>query len=200
MLNKTDVLVKKPGWLSPTRDRLSAKDKNMLRLAVINEDDNVLQIPCENGTLLTHIAGKYRCRINGATNDYNQMRSTHAMNPDINIVYCGRNEIPWRDNSFSVLFSGLPFTDITDAAKLFNEAMRVLKAGGQFICLLPVKPALYKQAIYSTPNNVSMAVRTLLTRHEAMAAMSEAGFQSVSWHMRGLFNAITVGWKKVLES
>lgn len=196
MLQKTEASYRKSHAKVSAQPRLCAADKGLLRLAVIDDDDRVLHVSCANGALISLMTKKHRCQFCGTTHDLEKMRAARETLPEADVLYCQPDEIPWRDESFSVLMCSMPFYEMDDPGKMLSESLRVLKPGGQILLALPWYPAPLNHLMnYMARQGDLERTPVCYTRQEAVAALEVMGFESVTWHAQELGSAVVVGWK-----
>ncbi len=171
-------------------NRLSAGERGLLQFAVIDDEDKTLHIACGHGTLLRELSKQHRCEMCGTTNDIEALRYARQTLTDADIIYAQPEEIPWHDESFTVLLCSSSFTDMTNPRHLLKESLRVLKPGGQMVIALPWYPAPI-----STVFNRMEGSNYYYSKQEAIAALEVMGFESVTWHSNELGNCVVVGWK-----
>lgn len=158
--------------------RLNAAMRACAAWAAIEEHDKILDMSCGNGALLNHLSNQCRLTVCGMSDTPEQARETREKLGDADVIYARMEDIPWRDNTFDVVLLSTALRG--DARRALGEALRVLRAGGQFVMSAPLFHARGEGE---------------LNRREIMRLMQEAGFQDVSFRATGLCGAI-VGWKK----
>jgi len=157
--------------------RLTAPMRACVSWAAIEEHDKVLDMSCGSGALLRRLDNQYRLTLCGMSDSPEAAREASAKLGDADVIFSRLEDIPWRDDTFDIvmLSSGLR----GDSRRVLAEALRVLRAGGQFVMASP---------LFSPRGDGAM------NRREQMRLMQEAGFREVSFRASGLCGAI-VGWK-----
>ncbi len=176
MLTKTQTAGKMT--LLGVHQRLNAAMRACVSWAAIEEHDKILDMTCGDGRLLAHLNDQLRLTLCGMCESSGQARTVSEMLGGADVIPARMEDIPWRDNTFDeVLLSG---SLKGDARRILAEALRVLRAGGQFVMASPL---------------ISPRGEGEMTRRELMRMMQEAGFREVSFRATGLFGAI-IGWKR----
>ena len=80
---------------------------------------------------------------------------------------------PWEDESFDIIFSKSVIEHFRDPDKLVNEAHRLLKPGGIFICMTPSWKHAYKEQFYIDHTHYSP-----FTRHSLETICELSGFKT----------------------
>lgn len=177
MLTKTQSLNR---WY--VEKNITARMNGAMRACVtwsaIEEHDKILDMACGEGTLLQHINEKYRLTLCGMCSSPEKARIARERLADADVVPGRMEDIPWRDNTFDIVM--LPAAIRGDARRIFDEALRVLREGGQMTVAVPV---------------FSMRLDGEISRRELMRMMQEAGFQDVSFRASGFYGVIS-GWKQ----
>lgn len=158
--------------------RLNGQMRACATWSAIEEHDKILDMACGEGALLQHLSEKYRLTVCGMSDSPDKARIARERLRDADVVPGRLEDIPWRNDTFDIVM--LPATIRGDARRIFEEALRVLKAGGQ----MTVASSVFQIHLESEVN-----------RRELMRLMQEAGFQDVTFRTSGLCGAIS-GWKK----
>ena len=145
--------------------------------AAIEEHDKILDLSCGNGALLEHLSQKCRLTVCGMCETPEQAREASALLGDADVIAGRMEDIPWRDGAFDVvLLSGALRGE---AGRTLPEALRVLRAGGQFVMATPLFRGIGGEE---------------LSRRSVMRLMQEIGFREVSFRTAGLAGVL-IGWK-----
>ena len=176
MLTKTQTA----GRLSllGVHQRLSAAMRACVSWAAIEEHDKILDMSCGDGNILLHLNDQLRLTLCGMCDSPDQARTVSEMLGDADVIPARMEDIPWRDDTFDEVLLSAPMKG--DARRVLDEALRVLRSGGQFVMACPL---------------LSRRGEGDMNRRELMRLMQEAGFREVSFRASGLVGAI-VGWKK----
>ena len=175
MLTKTEAL----GYeLTGKGQRMTAGMRACASWAAVEEHDKVLDMACGNGALLNELNGKMRLTLCGMCESADQARVVSEQLGDADVIAGRMEDIPWRDDTFQVVL--LPSSIRGHVQRVLDEALRVLRDGGQFVMAAPL---------------FSFRGDNELSRRELLRLMQEEGFRDVSFRACGLSGAI-VGWKK----
>lgn len=178
MLTKTQTLKQMPITFHSSI-RLSARMRACAAWATLEEHDKILDMACGDGALLSYLGDRFRLTLCGMCDTPDQARAVRETLDDADVISSRMDDIPWRDGTFNAVFLPAALRG-EDARRVFSEALRVLKVGGQFILSAP----LFRMTDAE------------LNSREMMRLMQEAGFQSVSYRTAFL-SGVIVGWKKV---
>ena len=113
----------------------------LLEKADINEDSKVLEVACNMGTTLVHIAKKYGCDIVGVDLDEKAIEKAEKKIKDNGLenkvkAICGNAfDLPFEDESFDVVINEAMLTMLLgdQKEKALREYYRVLKPGGMVV-------------------------------------------------------------------
>ena len=169
-----------------------SQNKFLASLAIINEGEKILHISCGDGSLIRWLEEKYQCSISGTTSLHESICAMKLAIPKADVVYCHTEDIPWCDETFSVLLCSHLLSNISDPGKMLASMMRVLKPGGQI--LIPITYSIFAPLHCSAHYFRSYSKLSYL-RCKAMMLLEETGFDTVTWHNHGLSGAAVVGWK-----
>ena len=112
--------------------RLNPLEKAMLRWAVVDPEDRVLDACVGRGLMAEYLRRNMQCEVCGVSSDMEEVRSARARLQSCDIVYAPVGDIPWREGAFdTVLMQWKGDADSLD--RMLGEVLRVLKPGGLFI-------------------------------------------------------------------
>lgn len=111
------------------------------------EDSSVLEVGCGTGRFLPFMAEK-GCNITGIDISEEMLkvarrRVDQSEHKKITLLQNDADEIPFRDNSFDIIYSILVINLIPDFKTAFREINRVIKPGGLFIFSVPFLDSIY---------------------------------------------------------
>lgn len=175
MLTKTEAL--SYSRAAKGQGRITAAMKACASWAALEEHDKVLDMNCGSGALLKHIDAKQRLTLCGICDSVEGARIVSESLNGADVIAARMEDIPWRDDTFHVVLLSTAMRG--DSRRVLDEALRVLKAGGQFVM---ASPLFLPRGEHEW------------SRRELMRMMQEAGFQDVSFRASGLYGAI-IGWK-----
>lgn len=124
---------------------LDARQRAALDWAEVDDHHAVLDVDCGGGELLLRLKERYSLRACGMVKAGESPRyDAEPPGQGLEILRADYTDIPWRDNSFDIVFitKGLRVSRQTDA--FLQEVIRVLKPGGRLLsvtsCFLPSLP------------------------------------------------------------
>lgn len=176
MLTRTQALRKFPVALGAGQ-RMNAQMRACATWATIEEHDKILDMACGDGVLLNHLNDRYRLTLCGMCDSPEQARAVRERLEDADVMYAQMEDIPWRDDTFDAVLLSSAIRG--DYRRVLEEALRVMRMGGQFVMAAPIFRLRGDQEI---------------RRREIMRMMQETGFRDVSFRANGLSGAI-IGWK-----
>jgi len=136
-----------------------------------------LDMDCGEGQLLSHLNDQLRLTLCGICEKGDQARAVSEMLGGADVIPARMEDIPWRNDTFDEVLLSSPIKG--DVRRVLEEALRVLREGGQFVMSAPLWRARGEAE---------------LGRREVMRLMQETGFKEVSFRAAGLSGAI-IGWK-----
>jgi ubiquinone/menaquinone biosynthesis C-methylase UbiE len=105
----------------------------------------VLDIGCDGGTLLEHIAARAQApRVVGIDLSDEAVAYTRSKRPDFDLLVGDAERLPFRDGSFEAIFASEVLEHIHHPEKLFLEVRRCLSAGGYGLVAVPSETPLFK--------------------------------------------------------
>ena len=112
--------------------RLNGLEKAMLKWAVVDPEDRVLDASVGRGLMAEYLRRNMQCEVCGVSSDMEEVRSARARLQSCDIVYAPVGDIPWREGAFdTVLMQWKGDADSLD--RMLGEVLRVLKPGGALL-------------------------------------------------------------------
>jgi len=146
-----------------------------VRWARVDDYQALLDLECGEGKLLQYYLNHFSVRACGMTRNPGECHDSLPSTAEI--MRAAQHDIPWRNNSFDVVF----FTRFNQRQQhndlLFEEVNRVLKPGAQFIITLPGSLFIKRLAHLSTG---SLAMRSPDNPFSLMETLNRHGFVDVS--------------------
>ncbi len=155
--------------------------------------------------------------INSSMLDVGRERSErNGMADKVDFVEASAEVLPFPDNIFDAYTIAVAIRGVPDMQAALREAHRVLKPGGQFLCLefsevdVPLLDKLYDAWSFNAIPAIGKAVtgdresyqylvesiRKFPNQETFAGAIREAGFERVTWrNMTGGVAALHTGWK-----
>jgi ubiquinone/menaquinone biosynthesis C-methylase UbiE len=114
--------------------------ERIIELAELSGNETLLDIGCGTGTLICEIAKRFPniaiAGIDVSENLLNGAKQKFQQHSDqIELKIASVLELPYRDNTFDVVFTSIMFhqLDIEEKSKAVQEMYRVLKTGGRYV-------------------------------------------------------------------
>lgn len=170
-------------------ERLHGAAKALAEWAIVDDYDNILDLDCGDGKLLSYLSKRYSLRACGIANDPEQARALRNSMPDAEVFFARKEDIPWRDEAFNAVFYQMKNEEQDNG--FLQEAVRVLKPGGQLLISLSSMPEILRP--------IASAMGILDENHvchtQLLRWMEDAGLRDVSWRLTGPVTGIAMGFK-----
>lgn len=177
------------------RPRLSAMERCLLKWAVIDRDDRVLDVGLGNGLMAEYLLRNMECEVCGVADDMEVVRSTRSLVRSADLVYAAAGDIPWRDQAFHTVLLRPSRMDGSAMENQLREVHRVLKEGGQLVMGVDNLPSPLRAALDSLTESMEETAEAC-NRRRAGQLLSRLGFEQMSWHPCGIFSGALVAWKR----
>lgn len=174
--------------------RLSTMERCLLKWAVIDRDDRVLDVGLGNGLMAEYLLRNMECEVCGVADDMELVRSTRGLVRSADLVYAAAGDIPWRDQAFHTVLLRPSRMDGSAMENQLREVHRVLKEGGQLVMGMRNLPAPLQAAMDAMSEAEEEAES--VSRRQMKAMLSGLGFEQMSWHPCGIFSGALVAWKR----
>ncbi|MCI6037926.1 MAG: class I SAM-dependent methyltransferase [Clostridiales bacterium] len=178
----------------PRHPRLSPMERCLLKWAVIDRDDRVLDVGLGNGLMAEYLLRNMECEVCGVADDMELVRSTRGLVRSADLVYAAAGDIPWRDQAFHTVLLRPSRMDGSAMENQLREVHRVLKEGGQLVMGMRNLPAPL-QAAMDAMSEAEEETESV-SRRQMKAMLSGLGFEQMSWHPCGIFSGALVAWKR----
>lgn len=171
-------------------ERLHGAAKALAEWAIVDDYDNILDLDCGDGKLLNYLSKRYSLRACGIANDPEQARDLRGRMPNAEVFFARKEDIPWRSEAFNAVFYQMK-NDQQDGGFL-QEAVRVLKPGGQLLISLSSMPEILRPLASA----VGMLDEGHIGHSQLLKWMEEAGLRDVSWRLTGPVTGVAMGFKQ----
>ena len=172
--------------------RLNALEKAMLRWAVVDPEDRVLDACVGQGLMAEYLRRNMQCEVCGVSADMEDVRAARARLQSCDIVYAPVGDIPWREDAFDTVL--MQWKGEADALeRMLSEVLRVLKPGGQLV----LGTACWPAAMNALRRWVAVSAEgTSVNRLELQTRLTDLSFEQVSWQRTGLGTGVMTAWKR----
>ena len=144
--------------------------KTIEQQADISKSDRVLEVGCGWGRLITNIEGTEQKFVVDISPDMLR-KQEYLFGDQINKTIGDGDSLPFKSNTFDVVYSVRVLQYVTDVNHTISEMKRVLNDDGTLVIILPNKYNLYNYMTYHTK---------LYWPSEIRAAFERNGFADIS--------------------
>ncbi len=172
--------------------RLNGLEKAMLKWAVVDPEDRVLDASVGRGLMAEYLRRNMQCEVCGVSSDMEDVRAARARLQSCDIVYAPVGDIPWREDAFdTVLMQWRGDADSLD--RMLGETLRVLKPGGQLV----LGTACWPAAMNALRRWMNAGMENPpVNRCKLQTRLSDLSFEEVSWQRAGLGTGVMTAWKR----
>ena len=177
--------------LEKREPRMGMLEKCMLRSAVFDPADKVLDANVCSGQVAEYLLRNMECEVCGVSDRMEEVRRTRARMYSGDFVYAAIGDIPWQDETFDTVLLHPGECDPELLRVQLAECGRVLKPGGQLVLGLKGTSAALRrltQLFWETPEEAT-GIDT------AGQLMQVCGFEHIIRQHAGLNAAVLIGWK-----
>ncbi|MBP3647650.1 MAG: class I SAM-dependent methyltransferase [Clostridia bacterium] len=171
--------------------RLSSLERAMLRWAVVDPDDKLLDANAGAGMMTEYLRRNVQCEVCGVSDNMEQVRYARSLLQSCDIIYAPAGDIPWREDSFDTVMMRLNTEEPEMLARMFSEAHRVLRPGGQLIIGAVCFPAWMNAAadVFSSEDKQRLSCSKL------KKALAEQKLIDTNWQRTGISSGVMIAWK-----
>lgn len=177
-----------------TEAKLSALEKSMLRWVVVDPDDRLLDANIGNGMMAAYLRRNMQCEVCGVSDRMEEVRYARSLLRSCDIVYAPAGDIPWREDAFDTVLMKLDREEEELLERLFEEAKRVLKPGGQLILGASSYPAVMS-AVVGLFSDGSAEERRFFRKDFAEQVLQDLSYQNITWQRTSFSTGVMVAWK-----
>ena len=163
----------------------------MLKWAVVDPDDKLLDANVGAGMMAEYLRRNMQCEVCGVSDNMDHVRYARSRLQTCDIIYAPAGDIPWREDSFDTVLMRLNAEEPEMLHRMFGEAHRVLKPGGQLILGAACCPRWLNAIaeLFSTDDKQRLQSKNL------RSILEESKFEAVSWERTGLSTGVMIAWK-----
>ncbi|MBR4069510.1 MAG: class I SAM-dependent methyltransferase [Clostridia bacterium] len=179
--------------LTTRQPHMGMLEKSMLRSAVFDPGDKVLDANVCSGQVSEYLLEHMDCRVCGVSDRMEEVRRTRARMYSGDFVYAPSGDIPWQDQTFDTVLLHPAEGNIDSLRLQLQECRRVLKPGGQLVLGLKSMPTMLRRVssfVFET-----LPEDELPSCGEAEKLLLQCGFEYVSKATVGLAGSILIGWR-----
>ena len=180
------VIRKEPG--------LSALEKAMLKWMVVDPEDRILDANVGSGMMAEYLRRNMRCEVCGVSDNMEHVRYARSRLQTCDIVYAAPGDIPWRDEAFDIVLMKTDGEEPETLERMFTEAERVLRPGGQMILGAVSYPAIF-QNVAGLFADASADEKHHFNKKKVEEMLSRLSFEALSWQRTGFGTGILIAWK-----
>lgn len=180
--------------LAAREPRMGLLEKCMLRSAVFDPADKVLDANVCSGQVAEYLLRNMECEVCGVSDRMEEVRRTRARMYSGDFVYAAIGDIPWQDDTFDTVLLH-PNECSSDTLRLqLAECKRVLKPGGQLVLgLRGLSRVLRKLSSLLWESGAEEEAFSLAA---AKDMLQTCGFAHLSVSRAGFGRAVLIGWKE----
>lgn len=175
------------------QQRMSALEKCMLRNAVFDPGDKVLDANVCSIRVPEYLLEHMECRVCGVSDSMEEVRRTRARMYNGDFVYAAAGDIPWQDHTFDTVLLHPSDGNADTLLAQLAECRRVLKPGGQLVLGLKSLPLVLRKV--SSFLFETLPEEELPSRAAAEKLMQRCGFEEISKACAGLSGSVLIGWR-----
>lgn len=177
------------------RPRLNAMERGILKWAVIDRDDRVLDVGLGNGLMADYLRRNMECEVCGVSDNMDLVRKTRALVMSADLVYAPLGDIPWRDGAFNAVLMRSRRMEPDMLRMQLEEVFRVLKEGGQLVMGIECLPRIIGSVRRLIGDGMAQETDAI-SRKQAEHMLNELGFEHFSWQRLGLDCGVLICWKR----
>lgn len=176
------------------RQKLSALDKAMLKWAVVDPEDRLLDASIGTGMMAEYLRRNMQCEVCGVSDNMESVREARSRLQNCDIVYAAPGDIPWRENAFDTVLLKYQGEEDCTFLRTLNEVSRVLRQGGELILGAICYPAPVNTiaCLLMSDSDESRVFR----RGNMAEMLAECGFEKITWQRTGFGTGVMIAWKR----
>lgn len=182
------------GFPLSAETKLSALEKAMIRWVVVDPDDRLLDANIGSGKMAEYLRRNMQCEICGVSDRMDHVRYARSLLRSSDIVYAPAGDIPWHKDSFDTVLMKLSCEEDDLLRRMFEEAKRVLKPGGQLILGAASYPPVIN-AVAGLLDDSGMEERRFFQKDAVEQILRELSYHNIIWQRTGFSTGVMVAWK-----
>lgn len=187
MITKVQGKMLAEGLILARAPRLSALEKGMLKWAVVDPEDKVLDANIGSGMMAEYLRRNMLCELCGVSDRMEDVRLARARLQNCDIIYAAQGDIPWREDAFDTVLMKLGGESQDMLCRMLTEAKRVLKPGGQLVMGAMCFPASVRWR--------GGEERSYFRLKPVRALLARLSYEKISWQRTGLYTGVVIAWK-----
>lgn len=174
--------------------KLTGLEKAMLRWAVVDPDDRLLDADIGSGMMAEYLRRNMQCEVCGVSDNMNHVREARSRLQNCDIVYAAAGDIPWRDEAFDTVLMKMGQEDAEVMERMLSEAKRVLRPGGQLILGAVCYPAAVRM-IASMVSDETAEERRFFQKTSVQNQLEKLSYEQITWQRTGFGTGVMIAWK-----
>lgn len=179
--------------------KLTAMEKAMLRWAVIDPEDRVLDAKVGCGMMAEYLRRNMQCEVCGVSDQMEHVRSARQRLQSCDIVYAPTGDIPWREDAFDAVLMKTSGEEAELLSRMLAEAYRVLRPGGQLVLGAVCYPPVIQQAACLLADEREDG-KLPFHKQQTQQLLKEQRFEKITWQRTGVAVGVMIAWKPVAAS
>ena len=176
------------------KPRLSGLEKAMLKWAVVDPGDRLLDANIGSGMMAEYLRRNMQCEVCGVSDNMESVRAARSRLQNSDIVYAVPGDIPWREEVFDTVLMKLDGQEEETLHRMISEASRVLRPGGQLILGTSCYPAVI-QAVVGLFAEECVEEKHPFQRAVANEMLYSCEFENITWQRTGIGTGVMIAWK-----
>ncbi len=177
------------------QQKLTALDKAMLKWAVVDPEDRLLDANIGTGMMAEYLRRNMQCEVCGVSDNMEHVRAARTRLQNCDIVYAAAGDIPWRENAFDSVLLKYNGEEDSVFLRVLSEVSRVLRPGGQLILGTMCYPAAIN-AITTLLADEGMGEQQNFRKAAMMEMVSACEFENITWQRTGFGTGVMIAWKR----
>lgn len=171
--------------------KMSALERGMIRWAMIEPDEKVLDANVGMGLIAEYLKRNAQCEVCGVSDNMEDVRQARMRLQSCDIVYATAGDIPWREDSFDTAMMRMGAMEPEDVAKRVKELSRVLKQGGQLLLGVRIPLVRDMSGIAEATDEARVPSRRMLEN-----LLQKLDFTKLTYQRVGLLSGVLIAWKR----